>query len=251
MPVRSSRVIRDQAHALASGRARRVPGLHLAALAALVGGLAGGARAAGDPEAAQQLLRHVEERHARLQTLSADFTQTFRSAAIGHEVVETGRIFVKRPGRMRWDYRRPDKKVFLIQADGTTLAYVPADRSAVRSRIPADAPHLRLLLGESDLSGDFQVEEVTLKSPRVPGTRHLRLTPRGTLGEIDLVYLEVDPDTYRVARVLIVDREGNESDLVLARVREDVPLRDSAFEVRLPRSIHVRDLTRAVTDEGS
>ena len=108
---------------------------------------------AADTGDAARLLREVESRHAKARTLSASFTQSFRSAALGQEVVERGRLFVKRPGRMRWDYRHPDKKVFVVSPDGSTLTYVPADLMAVRSRIPAEAVHLKLLLGESDLNG--------------------------------------------------------------------------------------------------
>ena len=83
----------------------------------------------------------MEDRLGRASSLTANFTQTFRSAATAQQVVERGRLFVKRPGRMRWDYKQPDKKVFLVRSDGTTLVYVPADYMAVKSRLPADAPH--------------------------------------------------------------------------------------------------------------
>ena len=74
------------------------------------------------PSDAERLITSVEARYARAGSLSAMFTQTFRSAATGQQLVERGRIWVKRPGQMRWDYRQPEKKVFIVHADGTTLS---------------------------------------------------------------------------------------------------------------------------------
>ena len=194
---------------------------------------------------AERLLREVEARHAKARSLSASFTQSYRSAELGQEVVERGRLFVKRPGRMRWDYRHPDKKVFVVSPDGSTLTYVPADLMAVRSKIPVEAVHLKLLLGESDLLASFEVSSVRLKNPRNPQARHLRLQPRAPLDGVELLYLEIDPATRSIERILAVDALKNESELVLDRVREDVALRDADFDVHLPPSVDVRDATAA------
>ena len=198
------------------------------------------ARAAA-PDAGK-LLREVEARYAGVKCLSASFTQSYRSAALGQNVVERGRIFVKRPGRMRWDYRQPEKKVFVVAPDGTTLTYLPSDFTAFRSRIPEGAPHLKLLLGESDLQGAFDVQAVELKNPRNARAVALKLEPRSAVEGVELLYLEVDPATRSVERILVVDSLGNESELILERVREDLVLKDQDFDVRLPSGIDVREV---------
>lgn len=213
-------------------------------LALALAAAAAAAEPAGEPagESAGELVRRLEAHQASLGSLSASFTQTYRSAATGQELVEKGRIFVKRP-YLRFDYRRPDKKVFLVEADGTTLAYVPADRSAVRSALAADAPHLRLLRGEMGLLEDFSARTVTLEEPLEPGSVQLKLVPRRPSAELDLVYLEVSPDARTLHRVLVLDALGNESDLHLQRVRENPALDDGDFRLQLPRGVSVRDLT--------
>ena len=200
-----------------------------------------GVQAASAGEA-EDLLRRVEKRHAGLESMSASFTQAYRSAATGQEIVERGRLFVRRP-LIRFDYRRPSKKVFIVEADGTTLAYVPADRSAVKARIPDDAPHLRLLRGDAGLLEDFSVRVVALKEPVVAGSVQLKLTPRRPLHDVDVAYLEVDGETGAIHRVLVFDSLGNESDLLLARVKENPRLSGSVFRLDLPRSVSLRDLT--------
>ena len=190
---------------------------------------------------ADDLVRRLERHFAGLGSLSASFEQVYRSKATGQEVVEHGRLFVKRP-LVRFDYRKPDKKVFLVEADGSVLAYVPADRSAARTDSAAEAPHLRLLRGESGLLEDFSVREVTLKDPAVSGSVQLKLVPRRPTAEVDLVYLELAADARTLHRVLVLDALGNESDLRLERVKENPHLRDSTFVLDLPSGVRVRDL---------
>lgn len=208
----------------------------------LVAGAAGAAPATQD---AGDLVRAVERRYAAIKSLTASFTQTFRSGELGQQIVEQGRLFVRKPGLMRWDYRQPDKKVFVVKPDGSTLVYVPSDMSATRSRIPSSAPHLRLLMGESDLLASFAASDVQLKDPSFPGSRQIKLVPREPMEGIEMIYLEVDPRLQTVGRILVMDPLGNESDLVLQRVEENAPVRTDAFEVRLPQGVDIVDLAAA------
>jgi outer membrane lipoprotein-sorting protein len=220
-------------------RSRLVPALAALALLAAAGPAA--AAAAGDAPSAEDTVRALERRYAAISSLSASFVQTFRSASMGQQVVERGKLYVKRPGLMRWDYRSPDKKVFLVNADGTTVSYVPADLSATRSRMPADAPHLKLLLGQSDLLAGFVASEVELKAPMFPGSRQIKLVPRTPEPTVETVYIEIDRRLGSVLRVLVVDSMLNESDLVLEKVNEDAKLAPDTFDLRLPPGIEMRD----------
>lgn len=199
---------------------------------------------ASDPQALA-LLQAVERRHSDVASLTCSFRQSFRSATTGQVLVEEGRIWVKRPGRMRWDYRLPDKKVFLVEPDGRTLSYVPADMTAVRDRVPEDAPHLQILLGRGNLDASFVVTSVKLKDALDPTASALKLTPRQPMPNIEWAYVEVDPATHAVGRVLVLDSLGNESDLVLSKIKENVPLKDDVFDVRLPAGINVREASGA------
>jgi outer membrane lipoprotein carrier protein len=216
------------------------------AVLSLVGLLAAGPLAAAPPAPSAQsgadLVRAVEKRYASARTLTATFSQAYRSAAMGQEVVEGGRLWVKRPGRMRWDYRAPDKKVFLFPGDGTWIAYAPLQAQATRGAAPLDAPHVRLLLGEGSLLEAFDAEEVALREPAVPGSRQVKLTPRKPLDGVALAYLELDPTTLAVARVLVVDPAGNESDLRLSRTKENADVRDAVFDFKVPPGVEVRDV---------
>src|SRR4029453_15693544 len=83
-----------------------------------------------DAPLAQSLVRRLEERQARAQDMTARFVQSYRSGILGRGVVERGVVRLKRPGRMLWEYKDPEKKTFL--SDGKSYYfYVPADRQVI------------------------------------------------------------------------------------------------------------------------
>lgn len=228
--------------------AARAAALAVAILAAWAGPCIPSPVRAEGARAPAELLAAVEQRYASLGSLVADFTQVYRSVGLGQEVTERGKLYVRRPGLMRWDYREPERKAFLVEAVRDepgmveTLSYVPADLTAVRGRVAvAEAPHLQLLLGQGRLDDGFAATDVRLKEPRDPAARHLRLVPRRPLQSVEVVYLEVDEARLAVQRVLVVDALGNESDLVLEKVREGARVKDSVFDTRLPAGVTVRD----------
>ena len=87
---------------------------------------------ARDAALARMLLLRLEQHHARTADLVARFTQGYRSGMLGREVTERGVVSIKRPGRMRWEYKDPEPKLFI--SDGKTFYfYVPADKQVIVS----------------------------------------------------------------------------------------------------------------------
>jgi len=79
---------------------------------------------------ARRLVERIEQRHSSTRDLVARFVQAYRSGMLGREVVEKGTVSIKRPGRMHWEYREPERKVFV--SDGRVFYfYVPADRQVI------------------------------------------------------------------------------------------------------------------------
>ena len=94
--------------------------MQLVTAASLAGTLLLGA-AESPRAAAEDVARRVEERQRNVQDLQARFVQTYRSGVLGREIVESGTVSIKRPGRMRWDYRKPEPKTFV--SDGKVFYF--------------------------------------------------------------------------------------------------------------------------------
>ena len=107
--------------------------------AALLACLVVAASRAEGSDSARGLVRAIEEHHARLTDMVARFEQSYRSGMLGREITERGVVSIKRPGRMRWEYKDPEPKLFV--SDGHSFYfYVPADKQVVVSEHePPDA----------------------------------------------------------------------------------------------------------------
>jgi outer membrane lipoprotein carrier protein len=186
------------------------------------------------PQDPASLVARVEERTRHTVDLTADFTQTYRSGALGREIVERGTVKIKRPGRMLWEYLTPEKKTFL--SDGKTFYfYVPSDRQViVREQAGQRGVAVSLLSGEGSILHDFNV---AVESPDGPQPR-LRLLPKVADPEVERVYLEVDAED-RITSLEIWDAQGNRSRFQFDKLRENTGLKDTLFRFEVPKGVMV------------
>ncbi len=103
-----------------------------------------------------RILHGIEERYNRTQTLQLSFTESYQQGA--RTRVEKGELFLRKPGRMRWQYTAPAGKLFV--SDGKFIySYTPQDNRAEKMKLQETddmrAP-LAFLLGRLDFNKDFR-----------------------------------------------------------------------------------------------
>ena len=111
---------------------------------------------AADPVDIQRTLQGVEDRYNHTQTLQLGFTETYRVQ--GRVRVEKGELFLRKPGRMRWQYTTPAGKLFV--SDGKFMySYTPQENRAEKMKMK-EADDLRaplaFLLGKLHFADDFR-----------------------------------------------------------------------------------------------
>jgi outer membrane lipoprotein carrier protein len=184
---------------------------------------------------AQGLVRAIEEHHARTADMVARFSQSYRSGLLGREIVERGVVSIKRPGRMRWEYKDPEPKLFV--SDGRTFYfYVPADRQVVVSEHdPRHSLAARLLSGKGGLLDEFQA---SLEEPLEPGVLRLRLVPRQAQADVESATIHAEPRG-RIRSILLEDVQGNRTRFRFEAVRENTGLADRLFRFEVPSGVEV------------
>ncbi len=207
----------------------------LCLLAALLPALPAAPSADTDSALARSLVRRVEERQARTADLVARFTQSYRSGMLGREVVERGVVSIKRPGRMRWEYKDPEAKLFV--SDGRTFYfYVPADRQVIVSEQDTERSlAARLLSGRGGLLDEFSA---SLEPPLEEGVVRLKLVPRREQAEVARALVDAET-TGRIRSILIEDAQGNRTGFRFENVRENSGLDDRLFRFEVPRGVEV------------
>ena len=181
---------------------------------------------------AEALLRKVEERNRNIEDLTARFVQSYRSGLLGHEIVESGSVSVKLPGRMRWDYEEPEIKTFV--ADGESFYfYVPEDRQVlVQSQAGERGVAVTLLLSGGSLSAQFEAQLPAGSDGR------LRLTPREPDPDVREVLVEVGP-AGEILSIEVLDIQSNRSRYEFHDMKTNVGLPESLFSFDVPEGVEV------------
>ena len=112
--------------------------------------------AAAGPEL-DPTLKAIENRYNHAQSLKLDFSESYVASRRPTQT-ESGVLYLRKPGRMRWEYATPAGKIFLADGKDTWL-YNPEDHRAEKSSLKMSederAP-LAFLLGKLDFHKDFQ-----------------------------------------------------------------------------------------------
>lgn len=183
------------------------------------------------------LIQKVEQHYNRAKTLSVDFVEEY--SIQGHrKPEETGRLTLRKQGKMRWDYTKPAGKLFI--SDGKTIyLYTAADNKV--EKIPfRDTEDMRaplaFLLGHLDLKKEF---------------RDFSLRPEG-----DSIWLDAnaknDKTPYssikmlvkaggEIARLTVVGRDESKLDFGLTNEQINPAVDDKLFAFQIPAGAEVTD----------
>jgi outer membrane lipoprotein carrier protein len=202
-------------------------------------GLATTIALAGPTPDVHAIAQAVDERYNHLRSLQAEFTEIYRGA--GMERTESGTLWLKKPGKMRWEYRSPRDKLFL--SDGRNAwFYVPGERqvrrTAVKKLDDLQSP-LAFLLGktklEKELPGLSLAPDVT---PLAAGDVVLRGVPKSLADRVSQVLLEITPDHW-IGRILIEEVDGSVTEYRFSSPRENVDVPDQRFQFVVPDGVEV------------
>ena len=176
------------------------------------------------------LLAKVERRYNGAATLQLRFEQQYRGGGQPSRT-ESGILFLKKPGRMRWEYRHPEGKLFV--SDGTDgWFYSPAmnqvEKSSMKATEDLRAP-LAFLMGRLDFKRDFRGFKSELKGELTGITG----VPKSTKSPYREVEFWVAP-TGELREIRIVGQEGALMQFRFSEERLAVPLNEALFRFQPP-----------------
>ena len=188
------------------------------------------------------LVEKIERHYDAVSDFEAGFRQRYQRRLLRRMVEEKGKVSVKKPGRMRWEYRSPEEKVFVT--DGAkTYFYLPAENQVMVSHQPQGAMGMEegspfeLLAGRGRLRDSFTAS--LSDEPPTEGGMVLRLDPKKPREEFEVVELEVQPGDGRILRVVLIDTASNRTEFLFDDVRENVGLPESLFRFAIPSGVEV------------
>jgi len=205
----------------------------IAAVAAAVGLMALRGMAA-TPSDVKAVAAAVDEHYNHLHSLEAQFTEEYRGS--GMERTESGTLWLKKPGKMRWEYRSPREKLFVSDGKDAWF-YVPGDRQARKTaakKLEDVRSPLAFLLGKTKLEKELQglslAPDVT---PMAAGNVVLRGVPQAMADRVNEIVLEITPD-HQIGRLVVQEVDGSSTEYRFGEMKEDVAIADSQFKFSPP-----------------
>ncbi|MBI5887038.1 MAG: outer membrane lipoprotein chaperone LolA [Deltaproteobacteria bacterium] len=183
-----------------------------------------------------RVLKDLKARYSDVETLSAAFTQTVSMKGAKTGETSQGKVWFKRPGRMRWIYESPVKDEFI--GNGKTIwAYQPDLNQVVEKQVDATFSSIAVdfLGGMNNIEKEF---EITLAKAG-PDAYLLNLLPRQPQAGAERVTVRVDRKTGLVIETTVEDIFGSSTVVGFTDIRTNKPVADSFFEFAIPKGATV------------
>ncbi len=195
---------------------------------------AAGAGAQGDADndaaAAQRLQAYLDG----MQSFEARFQQKISgSESDGEE--SSGRFYLKRPGKLRWDYEKPHTQA--IVADGRRLWVYDAELKQVVVKtideaLAASTPAM-LLAGRETVSEGYKVSAGAERD----GKEWVRMLPKR--GDTDFLSIELGFAGKELQAMELRDKLGQTTRIEFSRIRRNGGVDDKLFEFKPPKGVDV------------
>ncbi|MCP4445135.1 MAG: outer membrane lipoprotein carrier protein LolA [Myxococcales bacterium] len=181
------------------------------------------------PTKAQDIIGKVQNFYNTTNSFTASFSQTVRNTTFSKLKMSIGKVYILKPGKMRWDYKndpashkRGGPKVSRsFISDGKHLwAVMHKNKQFYKESLDGSALPVAVsfLMGTGNLLNDFNV---TMEKAGKFGSKSdilLLLTPKVPSARYKKLWLVVDPSNYAVKQSVVLNTKGDTNSIVFSKV---------------------------------
>ena len=167
-------------------------------------------------------LANISQYLTNLKLVKADFSQTNADGTIS-----SGMILIKRPGRMRFEYYKPDNTLVLVSAGALAIFDPKGNQEPITYPINNN-PISLILKGEVDLlnSGIVGNYEVSVQK----AVLNIRDPKKPERGSVELVFAGTKPE---LAEFTIKNENGSSTSILLKDIEYPKELNETLFSIPL------------------
>lgn len=186
-----------------------------------------------------EVVNRVQARYEKTGDFSANFQQTSTLASLKKEQSAAGKVYIQKPGKMRWEYQSPEKQ--LIVSDGETVwVYNPGLGQVIENPLSnaydSKTPAL-FLAGVGNLKKDFDIRFSPRQTDPQKGNYLLELMPKDPQLYLSKLEILINRDDYAVERSTAYDPQGNVITLQFSNIQTNVGLSTSIFQFKAPKGV--------------
>lgn len=190
----------------------------------------------------EEIVGQVQDEFSKVSRLEANFQQDSFLSALEVSEGSSGTMIFEKPGKMRWDYKEPEKQIFTIK-DKTVWLFQEAEKQVVIDNfsdvIISDLP-IAFLMGIGNLKTDFTLSEACESADGIV----LSLKPKGGnegRNELKTLALLASPSSHLPIGGKVTDVAGNVTSIVLKGVSRDPEISKETFATNFPSGTDISD----------
>ncbi len=186
-----------------------------------------------------KIMSRLQSTYNNINDFTISFTQRSSIKGFGEKVFE-GKLYIKKPKMIRWDYSRPLKQNIYINGK-TAILYIPDQKQAIKqdlSRHPDAEPALGLLSNIGKWQDTFIIKSDDASGENV----RLVLTPKN-MATVEKVVVEIDTESYLINNLTIFEKSGekggNKVSFNFSNIKTNNSLKDKLFDFTIPKGVEV------------
>ena len=183
------------------------------------------------PAGQQAAIQAISRATAKMKTMQADFVQTKTLKMLGDKMVAHGRMAYQQSDKLRWEYTTPYAYTFILNGSKVTLR--KGKRSDVidvnRNRMFKEIARIMM----NSMAGQCITDSKTFKVSVKTDAQHYTATLLPLKKDMKQMYTRIvlvfgrQPAT--VSRVMMYERNGDCTDIVLKNVRTNAAVSAKEF----------------------
>ncbi|THJ16678.1 MAG: outer membrane lipoprotein carrier protein LolA [Nitrospira sp. CG24B] len=193
----------------------------------------------------REVVKQLQARYEKTKDLQADFSQKTKIEGFERPVASSGKVYIKKPGRLRWDYLDPaTEQIYVNQED--VKVYVPEHKQVLVGKLTqmaASKAPLELLQGAAKLDESFEIEPTRGRDRGVGGMPLITLIPKAKEQEstqnLQKIVVEVFPKTYFIRTVSLHEVSGNVAVFEFSNLKPNLGLGNEVFDFKIPADAEV------------
>jgi outer membrane lipoprotein carrier protein len=185
----------------------------------------------------EAIIKRIEARYATTG-FSARFLQESTIKALEITDMATGKMVIKRPGKMRWEYEQPEKQ--MIITDGRMLwAYRPDDNQVMMGKSPlffADGKGAGFLSDINLIRAKFKIN---LEPSDNKDVYKLKLVPAEPVPDLSTTYLLISADNFYIVEIITYNAYEDETRIKLQDIEFQAVIDDALFTFQVPENAEI------------
>ncbi|BFU92344.1 MAG: hypothetical protein NTAFB01_35310 [Nitrospira sp.] len=193
----------------------------------------------------REVVKQLQARYEKTKDLQADFSQKTKIEGFERPVTSAGKVYIKKPGRLRWDYLDPTIEQIYVNQDDVKV-YVPEHKQVLVGKLTqmaASKAPLELLQGAAKLDESFEIEPTSGKARGAGGMPLITLIPKAKEQEstqnLQKIIVEVFPKTHYIRTVALHEISGNVAVFEFSNLQPNLGLGNEVFDFKAPPDVEV------------